>query len=64
MITIKATPNRSKRTFTLRIYIDGKLSSKFRTSQMTRYEFEEAEYNTRDDWKIFLSTDSSYVRIY
>jgi hypothetical protein len=64
MFTIKATPNRSKRTFTLRKYYNNKFYSKYRTFPMIREEFEELEYNTGEDWKIFLITDSRYVRIY
>jgi hypothetical protein len=54
MITIKATPNRSKRTFTLRKYSNNKLVSKYRTLPMTRKEFEDAEYNTISDWQDFI----------
>ena len=36
---IKVTPNHSKRTFTIRKYIDGKLFVKYRTIQLSKEEF-------------------------
>lgn len=57
MSIIKATPNHSKRTFTLRKY-DGKniLIAKYRTWPMTTIEFNDNEYNTTNDWLNFLKT--------
>jgi hypothetical protein len=58
MTKITATPNRQKRTFTIRKYINGQLVSKYRTTQMSKPEFEEHEYNTEDDWKAFFKKES------
>ena len=58
---LKATPNYSKRTFTIRWYINGNVFCKYRTTQMTNEEFEECEYNTELDWIEFLKTDSYYA---
>jgi len=61
METLKATANQSKRTFTIRKYVDGKIFSKFRTSGMSVGEFEECEHNTESDWKDFLKNGSYYA---
>lgn len=53
-ITIKATPNYSKRTFTIRCYADGIFYAKYRTTQMTQEEFDTEECNTKNDWEQFL----------
>lgn len=53
--TIKATPNRSKRTFTIRTGY-----AKYRTLKMSKEEFESAEFWTENDWKQFLKTDEYY----
>ncbi|QLE02870.1 hypothetical protein HX109_15325 [Galbibacter sp. BG1] len=58
--TIKVTPNYSKRTFTIRKYIDGKLFAKYRTIEMSQEEFDSEEMNTDDDWKQFLKSDDYY----
>jgi len=56
---MKITSNKSKRTFTIR-----KEDSKFRTLQMSRYEFDECEYNTTEDWEYFLRTQGgSYYEV-
>jgi len=60
MKTLRATANKSKRTFTIRKYVGGKIFSKFRTSEMSKDEFEECEYNTESDWKDFLNNGSYY----
>ncbi len=54
---ITATPNYSKRTFTIR----KSNGSKYRTTQMTIDEFEECEYNTSEDWANFLENGSYYI---
>ena len=59
--TIKATPNYSKRTFTIRTYIDGKLSSKYRTIEMSQDEFDQEEMNTENDWRQFLKSGDYYT---
>jgi hypothetical protein len=53
-----ATPNHSKRTFTLR-----KDESKYRTLPMNKTEFNEALYFTSEDWKYWLRTSQSYKAI-
>ncbi len=58
--TIKVTPNYSKRTFTIRKYIDGKLFAKYRTIEMNEEEFDREEFNTGNDWKQFLKFDNYY----
>ncbi|RSC96052.1 hypothetical protein [Tenacibaculum singaporense] len=58
--TIKVTPNYSKRTFTIRTYIDGKLNNKYRTYTMSQEEFNHEEMNTENDWKQFLKSDDYY----
>lgn len=55
-IQIKVTPNKSQRTFTIR-----RQSIKFRTLQMSREEFDSAEYWTGQDWSNFLKTDEYYI---
>ena len=58
--TIKVTPNYSKRTFTIRKYINGKLFAKYRTIEMSQEEFDSEERNTENDWNQFLSSDDYY----
>ena len=62
MKAIKATPNYSKKTFTIRTFIDGKLFAKYRTLPMLKEEFNDAEFNTENDWKQFLTTNN-YINI-
>ena len=59
--TIKATPNHSKNTFTIRKYNKGKLTSKYRTMPLSNEEFESCENNTETDWKQFLKTNDYYT---
>ena len=58
--TLSITPNFSARTFTIRTYIDGKFSNKYRTVKMSKQEFENSKYNTENDWKQFLKSDDYY----
>jgi len=58
---IKVTANKSKRTFTIRKYIDGKLFSKYRTIEMSKEEFDSTEMNTENDWQQFLKSDDYYT---
>jgi len=58
MHTIKATPNHSKRTFTIR-----KNGSKYRTCKFSKNEFEDTLYNTPNDWQNFLSTENYYYKV-
>jgi hypothetical protein len=57
---IKATPNYSKRTFTIKKYHNDKLIAKYRTIPMSSEEFEKQEVNTENDWRQFLKTDEYY----
>jgi len=56
--TMNVKSNQKARTFTIRVN-----GSKYRTSQFSRDEFEEMEYNTSADWVNFLSTSNSYFAI-
>ena len=58
---IKVKANQSKRTFTIRKYVGGKLIAKYRTIEMSQEEFDSAEMNTENDWRQFLKTDEYYV---
>lgn len=59
---IKATANNSKRTFTLRVSDESGIYAKYRTSPMSKPEFEEAQYNTQNDWEGFLRS-GSYTKV-
>ena len=59
--TIKVKANQSKRTFTIRKYIDGKLFAKYRTNEMSQCEFESEEMNTENDWAQFLKSNDYYT---
>lgn len=59
--TIKVTANQSARSFTIRTYVNGKFSSKYRTIKLSKEEFNSNEYNTENDWKQFLKSDDYYV---
>lgn len=60
--TIKAIPNYSKRTFTIRKYDEnGKVYAKYRTIQMSKEDFESELNNTENDWKYFLRGSDYYV---
>lgn len=58
--TLEVRANQSKRTFTIRKYIDGKFFVKYRTFQMSQEEFDREENNTENDWKQFLKSDEYY----
>ena len=49
--TITAKANQSKRTFTIRKYIDGKLFAKYRTFEMSDDDFFAEEMNTENDYQ-------------
>ena len=55
-VQIKVTPNKSQRTFTIR-----RQGIKFRTLQMSKEEFNSAEYWTGQDWSNFIKTDEYYI---
>ena len=50
--------NHQKRTFTIRTE-----SNKYRTTQFSKDEFEEMEFNTVADWKNFLATQNFYTLV-
>ncbi len=58
---LRITPNYSKRTFTIRKYIDGKFFTKYRTIKLNQEEFNMEEMNTENDWKQFLESDDYYT---
>jgi len=55
-VQIKVTPNKSQRTYTIR-----RQGIKFRTLQMSKEEFNSAEYWTGQDWSNFLKTNEYYI---
>ena len=61
MKEIKAKANYSKKTFTLRGYINGTLYAKYRTTEMSEEEFNSCEYNTNNDWLQFLTSNDYYL---
>lgn len=52
----KVVPNHSKRHFTI-VREDG---TKYRTTVMSKVEFQEELNNTLNDWKQYLKTDNYY----
>ena len=52
----KATPNYSKRTFTIRTK-----SSKYRTLAMSKIEFNGSLYNTSNDWINYIKTNELII---
>jgi hypothetical protein len=60
--TIKATPNHSKRTFTIRVY-DKNTITKYRTNKVSEDEFLELEFNTVSDWRFFLRNSNDYYKV-
>lgn len=61
MKTIKATPNHSRKTFTIRTYHNGKLTAKYRTIRMNSDEFQSNLHNTQNDWANYLKSDEYYI---
>jgi hypothetical protein len=59
--SIKVTANESSRTFTIRTYVDGKLSNKYRTIKLSKEEFQSEINNTENDWKEFLKSSDYYL---
>jgi hypothetical protein len=52
---MKATQNKSARTYTLRVN-----GNKYRTFPMSKEEFENAYYHTENDWNNFLKGNDYY----
>ena len=63
METIKATPNYSKKTFTIRKFEGKKLVSKFKTFALDSENFSTGLYMTTNDWKFFLRNNQNYKLI-
>jgi len=61
--TLKVSANNSRKTFTIRTYVNGKFSSKYRTYPTNKHEFERDLNNTENDWKQFLSYSSDYYAV-
>ena len=59
--TFEATPNYSKRTFTVREKLNGKTIAKFKTVRLPKEEFNEMLRDTSEDW---LYTCVLYPRTY
>jgi len=53
--TLKVSSNKSKRTYTIKTD-----AATYRTSPMTKDEFESCEYNTGNDWSYFLRSNDYY----
>lgn len=60
-VTIKATPNHSKRSFTVRKYKNKKLIKKYRTSSLDRLKFEMFKKNTETEWLYLTEEGRSYI---
>lgn len=52
---LKVSSNKAKRTFTIKTD-----AATYRTSQMTKEEFDSCEYNTGNDWNNFLKSNDYY----
>lgn len=53
---MRITSNRSKRTYTIRYG-----GNKYRTTQMSKAEFEDAMYNTPTDWKDYIKNNECII---
>ena len=63
MTNLKVRSNKTKRTFTLRMYENGICFSKYRTLRFSKDDFEDMECNTENDWKHFLNTEYHYYLV-
>lgn len=61
MKTITATPNKTKLTFTIRKFENGKVYSKYRTMPMSKEEFDDNTFNTLNDWQQFLNNNQVII---
>jgi len=61
---IKATPNHSARTFTIRctdkLPSGAMYTTKWRTYPMSKQEFQSSLNNTTNDWKCFFKSNDYY----
>ena len=53
---MKITPNHSKRTFTIRYR-----GNKYRTTRMSKAEFEDAMYNMPSDWRDYIRNNECLI---
>jgi hypothetical protein len=60
-IKILAKANFKQKTFTIRKYVNDKVSTKFRTNALSPEEFQSCLHNTQNDWRHFLTTDDYYI---
>jgi len=60
-ITIRATPNYTKRSFTIRKYKNKKLIKKYKTSNLGRLRFEMFKKNTESEWLYLTENGRSYI---
>ena len=61
--TITATANEKANAFDIvKTWSDG-TSTTYRTTELTKQEFEDMEYNTSNDWQNFLNTSGNYFKV-
>lgn len=58
---ITAKPNKQKKTYTIRKYINGELLAKYRTPRMSRAEFNSASDWMEYDWQNFLKNNQVQI---
>ena len=58
---LKATPNYSRRTFTLREYYRDGTITKIRTGRFSQSEFNELLCNSENEWLAWLGTINFYT---
>lgn len=61
--TYKVTLNRSRKTATIRVYDNGKLSAKYRTGHLTADEMGAMEYYADGDTATYLKTSGNYYPV-
>lgn len=59
----KATPNHSRRTYTIRKYCDGKLMTKYRTYECSKEVFDCMLDMTSNDWQFWLNHNQDYYKV-
>lgn len=61
MKTVTATSNKTKRTFTIRKFENGKVYTKYRTMPMGKEDFNDNTFNTSNDWQQFLRNNQVII---
>jgi len=56
MRAIKAIPNYSKRTFTIKVSYPNNEKVTYRTFPVSKKEFQDMEFNTEKDWDNYLNS--------